>query len=128
MELRSFDMVPEAMKGYLCAPVAQRHDDGRVVLHRLLHDRRGAEAAPDDLVPAECVHINNPEVDALTCRHEGMLCVALASSLQCGKLSRKPTEARLYTVPALLRCMEACASRTSSASKCTPRPELGLGG
>ena len=51
----------------ISALLAQRHHDGRVALHRLLHDRRGAEAAPDDLVAAECVHVDNPEIDALTC-------------------------------------------------------------
>ena len=51
----------------ISAPLAQGHHDGRVALHRLLHDRRGAEAAPDDLVAAECVHVDNPEIDALTC-------------------------------------------------------------
>ena len=49
------------------APLAQGHHDRRVALHRLLHDRRGAEAAPDDLVAAERVYVDNPEIDALTC-------------------------------------------------------------
>ena len=90
----------------LSALLAQRHHDGRVALHRLLHDRRGAEAAPDDLVAAECVHVDNPEIDALTCRRYGMLCIAIAGrnilvvtqyhDSTMMRLSRKPTEARLY--------------------------------
>ena len=69
-------------KGYHCAPLAQGHHDGRVALHRLLHDLRGAEAAPDDLVAAERVHVDNPEIDALTCRRYGMLCIALAIAVR----------------------------------------------
>ena len=65
----------------ISAPLAQGHHDRRVALHRLLHDRRGAEAAPDNLVAAECVHVDNPEIDALTCRHYGM-CIALAVAVR----------------------------------------------
>ena len=89
----------------ISAPLAQRHHDRRVALHRLLHDRRGAEAAPDDLVESECVHVDNSEIDALTCRHYGMSCIALAIVV-CNRLAalhlilrhtkQKPTEARLY--------------------------------
>ena len=52
------------------APLAQGHDDRRVAFHRLTHARRGAEAATNYLVAAERVHVDNPEVDALTCPHD----------------------------------------------------------
>ena len=86
----------------ISAPLAQGHHDRRVALHRLLHDRRGAEAAPDDLVESECVHVDNPEIDALTCAVI-ISCIALAIAVRnmlaashfrlifCGKLSRTPT-------------------------------------
>ena len=59
-------------KGYLCALLAQGHHDGRVALHRQLHVRRGAVAAPDDLVFPERVHVDNPEIEALICRRSSL--------------------------------------------------------